>query len=131
LVRPGLNYGWPVIGYGVNYGSGKAIHAATHAQGMEQPAAIWVPSIGISGMTIYTGDKFPGWKGSMFVGGMSGEQLGRLTLDGQKAELAETLVRHQGRIRDVRQGPDGYLYLAIDHPQKPTPIVRLEPVAKR
>ncbi|MBM4185925.1 MAG: PQQ-dependent sugar dehydrogenase [Gemmatimonadetes bacterium] len=131
LIRPGLNYGWPVIGYGVNYGSGSAIHKGTHQTGMEQPVVFWVPSIGISGITIYTGDKFPAWKGSVFVGGLSGEQLGRLTLDGQKAELAETIFRHQGRIRDVRQGPDGFLYLAIDDTQKATAILRLEPIGRR
>lgn len=131
LIRPGLNYGWPVIGYGVNYGSGAAIHKATHQTGMEQPVNIWVPSIGISGITIYTGDKFPGWKGSVFVGGMSGEQVGRLTLDGQKAELVETIFRHQGRVRDIRQGPDGFIYLAIDDAQKTTAILRLEPVGQR
>jgi glucose/arabinose dehydrogenase len=131
LIRPGLNYGWPVIGYGVNYGSGNAIHSGTMRQGMEQPVAIWVPSIGISGITIYTGDKFPGWKGSIFVGGMSGERLDRLNLEGQKAELAEVMLRRLGRIRDVRQGPDGFLYLALDKQGGATPIVRLEPVARR
>lgn len=130
-IRPGLNYGWPVIGFGVNYGSGKAIHAGTHGPGMEQPVVVWVPSIGISGIAFYTGDKFPNWKGSAFVGGMSGEQLGRIVFSGQKAELAEVLYRHHGRIRDVRQGPDGYLYLAIDDSQKPSAILRLEPVARR
>ncbi|MDX2057457.1 MAG: PQQ-dependent sugar dehydrogenase [Gemmatimonadales bacterium] len=130
-IRPGLNYGWPVIGFGVNYGSGKAIHAGTHGAGMEQPVVVWVPSIGISGIAFYTGDKFPNWKGSAFVGGMSGEQLGRIVFSGQKAELAEVLNRHHGRIRDVRQGPDGYLYLAIDDSQKPSAILRLEPVARR
>jgi glucose/arabinose dehydrogenase len=83
-------------------------------------------------MLFYTGDKFPEWQGSLFVGGLSGEQVGRLTIDGDKAELVETIVRHQGRIRDVRQGPDGFIYLAIDDRQgKPTPILRLEPVARR
>jgi glucose/arabinose dehydrogenase len=132
LIRKGLNYGWPVIGFGVNYRTGAAIHSGTHREGMEQPVHVWVPSIGISGMMIYTGDKFPAWKGSLFVGGLAGEQLVRLTLDGQRAELADILVRHQGRIRDVRQGPDGFVYLAIENEQgKPTPIVRLEPVPRR
>ena len=132
LIKKGANYGWPVIGFGVNYASGLAIHSGTTRAGMEQPVNVWVPSIGVSGLMIYTGDKFPEWKGSVFVGGLSGEQLSRLTLDGQKAELAEILVRHRGRIRDVRQGPDGFIYLAIDSEKgDPTPILRMEPVARR
>lgn len=132
LIKRGANYGWPVIGFGVNYGSGAAIHSGTRRQGMENPVNVWVPSIATSGLMVYTGDKFPGWKGSIFVGGMAGEQLARLTLNGQTAEVADILVRKQGRIRDVRQGLDGFIYLAIDDSQgKPTPIVRLEPVARR
>ena len=132
LIKRGANYGWPVIGFGVNYGSGNAIHTGTRRQGMEQPVNVWVPSIATSGLMVYTGDKFPGWKGSLFVGGMAGEQLVRLTLNGQAAEVADILVRKQGRIRDVRQGLDGFIYLAIDNSQgQPTPIVRLEPVARR
>ena len=132
LIRKGLNYGWPVIGFGVNYNSGSAIHSGTRREGMEQPVHVWVPSIGVSGMLIYTGDKFPAWKGSVFAGGLVGEQLARITLDGQRAELAEVLARRVGRIRDVRQGPDGFIYLAIDNRQgAPTPIVRVVPVARR
>ena len=73
-----------MIGFGVNYTTGLAIHSGTHRQGMEQPLQVWVPSIGISGMMFYTGDRFPQWKGNMFVGGMAGAQIGRLTLDGQR-----------------------------------------------
>ena len=131
LIKKGLNYGWPVVGFGVNYRTGLAIHSGTTKEGMEAPVYVWVPSIAVSGLMIYTGDKFPAWKGSVFVGGMAGEQLVRLKLDGPKAELAEILVRHQGRIRDVRQGLDGFIYLAIeDREGKPTPVVRLEPVGR-
>jgi len=131
LIRKGLNYGWPVIGFGVNYRTGAAIHTGTMRAGMEQPAFVWVPSIGVSGMQIYTGDKFPAWKGSMLVGGLAGEQLVRLTITEQRVELAEILLRRMGRIRDVRQGPDGFIYLAIDNRQGgPTPILRLEPVVR-
>ena len=131
LIKKGVNYGWPVVGFGVNYRTGAAIHSGTTKEGMEPPAHVWVPSIAVSGLLLYTGDKFPAWKGSIFAGGMAGEQLARLTLDGQKPELAEVLVRRHGRIRDVRQGPDGLIYLAIDNRQgQPTPIVRLEPVAR-
>ena len=132
LIRPGLNYGWPVIGFGVNYRTGAAIHSGTVRDGMEPPVHVWVPSIGVSGMMIYTGDKFPAWKGSVFAGGLAGEQLVRLTLDGRRAEMADILLRRQGRVRDVRQGPDGFIYVAIDNRQgTPTPIVRLKPVTRR
>jgi glucose/arabinose dehydrogenase len=132
LVQPGLNYGWPVIGYGVNYGSGTAIHAGTRGEGIESPAHFWIPSIATSGMMIYTGDRFPAWTGSFFVGGMAGQQLARLTpsIDQpQRIEQEETLTYGIGRVRDVRQGPDGYIYLAIDDRRGgPTAVVRLEPV---
>jgi len=99
---------------------------------MEQPVHVWVPSIGISGMMFYTGDKFPGWRGNMFVGGMAGQQqLVRLTLNGQRITSRESLVEQMGRIRDVRQGPDGYIYLVMeDREGRPTPVLRLEPVAR-
>lgn len=132
LIKKGANYGWPVIGFGVNYRTGAAIHSGTAREGMEQPVQVWVPSIGVSGLVYYTGDKFPGWKGNILAGGLSGERVTRFTLDGQKAEMAEHLVRGIGRVRDVRQGPDGFIYLAIDNREgKPTPVVRLEPVARR
>ena len=78
-MQPGLNYGWPVIGYGVNYRSGSAIHAGTRREDIEPPRHFWIPSIATSGLMIYTGDRFPAWKGSFFVGGMAGQQLARLT----------------------------------------------------
>ena len=128
LILPGRNYGWPVIGYGVNYRSGSAIHEGTHREGMEQPVHVWVPSIATSGLMVYTGNRFPGWRGDLFAGGLAGEVLARLTLDGHTVVNEESLVQRMGRIRDVRQGPDGYIYLAIDHRQgQPTPILRLEP----
>ena len=131
LIVPGRNYGWPVIGFGVNYQTGRAIHSGTHREGMEQPKHVWVPSIGISGALFYTGDKFPEWKNSLFVGGMSGQQLVRLTLQGQHVDRVETLVPQMGRIRDVRQGPDDLIYLVTDDRDgKPTPVLRVEPVAR-
>jgi glucose/arabinose dehydrogenase len=130
LIQPGKNYGWPVVGYGVNYRSGAAIHAGTHREGMESPVHIWVPSIGISGMMIYSGDKFPQWRGSIFSGGLSGEQIARLEMDGREVVLEETLFHARGRIRDVRQGPDGYIYVAIDARQDPSALVRLEPASR-
>ena len=133
LIRPGRNYGWPVIGYGVNYNTGLAIHEGTLKEGMEHPLHFWVPSIATAGVTFYDGGAFPGWRGNAFVGGMVGTRLDRLEIrtagDGTPTVVArETLVRGLGRIRDVRQGPDGFLYLAVeDRGGQPTPIVRLEP----
>jgi glucose/arabinose dehydrogenase len=136
LLRHGLNYGWPVVGYGMNYRTGSAIHGGTHADGMEPPAHVWVPSIGVSGMLFYSGDAFPDWRGDMFVGGLSGQRLVRLRLDGQIVVRAETLIQDMGRIRDLQQGPDGFLYLALDGGERwvdgpPTGVVRLEPAGRR
>ena len=128
LIHQGNNYGWPVVGYGVNYGSGTTIHEGTIREGVEPPKHFWVPSIATSGLMVYTGDRFPEWQGNVFVGGMRGEQLARLVLDGDEVTREETLVQGLGRIRDVRQGPDGLIYLAIDgRGAQRTPIVRLRP----
>lgn len=128
VISPGDNYGWPVVGFGVNYRTGAAIHAGTHKEGMSQPMHVWVPSIGTSGLMVYTGDKFPEWKGNVFAGGMVGEQLARLTIDGRRVVNEEKLAQRMGRIRDVRQGPDGFIYLAVEDRQgAPTAVWRLEP----
>jgi len=131
LIEPALNYGWPVIGFGVNYGSGAPIHESSEHEDMEQPIHHWTPSIATSGLMIYTGDAFPNWQGDFFVGGLAGQQVARVTLDGTEFVSEETLLAGYGRIRDVRQGPDGFIYLAIDPARGaaagPTPIVRLEP----
>ena len=125
---PGGNYGWPVIGYGVNYRGGTAIHASTHAEGMEQPLHYWVPSIGVSGLTFYTGEKFPEWRGDLFAGGLSGRNIDRLTIEDGRVVERETIFRGMGRVRDVREGPDGYIYVALEaRGGGKTPIVRLEP----
>ncbi|MDE2772204.1 MAG: PQQ-dependent sugar dehydrogenase [Gemmatimonadota bacterium] len=124
LILPGRNYGWPVVGHGVNYGSGTRIHVDTNREGMEPPVHYWVPSIAPSGLLVYTGDRFEEWRGSMFVGGLAGQQLARLSLEGRTVTGEETLVRGMGRIRDVRQGPDGLIYLVFDSPGM---IARLEP----
>jgi len=133
LIKPMVNYGWPVIGFGVNYTTGLAIHAGTHREGMQQPFQVWVPSIGISGLMIYTGDKFPMWKGNFFVGGMVGQQVVRLTHDPKRGFTGrELLATDLGRIRDIKQGLDGYIYLVTDDRDgKPTPVLRLEPVERQ
>lgn len=130
-IRPGVNYGWPVIGYGVNYGPGEPLHELVHHTGMELPVHQWTPSIAPGGMAIYTGDAFPDWRGNLFVGGLSDTYrvLSRLVVDGPRLVSEELLLPGDYRIRDVRMGPDGYIYLATDHRAgELTPIVRLEPV---
>lgn len=118
IIRPGRNYGWPTITYGVNYGIGTSIGEGTAREGMEQPLHVWIPSIGISGMAFYEADAIARWKGSLLVGGLSGQTLVRLTLDGNRVVGEERLLTGEvGRIRDVRVGPDGLVYLLTDAPQ--------------
>ena len=114
LIEKGKNYGWPVIGYGIDY-SGAKIHESTQKAGMEQPLKYWVPSIAPSGMTFYTGNVFAPWRGSLFVGALAGQLLVRLRVDGDKVVEEERLLQQlRERIRDVREGPDGALWLATD-----------------
>jgi aldose sugar dehydrogenase len=124
----GKNYGWPVIGYGIDY-SGAKIHEATAKAGMEQPVYYWVPSIAPSGMAFYTGNLAPEWSGNLFVGALAGQHLTRLVLDGEKIVAEERLLTNLSeRIRDVRMGPDGALYVLTDHPQGQ--LLKLTPGAK-
>ncbi|MDH3271239.1 MAG: PQQ-dependent sugar dehydrogenase [Gemmatimonadota bacterium] len=128
LIVAGGNYGWPVVGYGVNYRSGSTIHEGTMREGWQNPHHVWVPSIGVSGLAIYDGARFPQWRGSVLAGGLSGEYLARLTLEDGEVVDVERLLVGMGRVRDVRQGPDGYIYVAIERRDGAgTPIVRLEP----
>ena len=128
LIVGGVNYGWPVVSHGINY-DGTVFTAATRRSGVEPSRFVWTPSIGISGMMIYRGDRFPWWWGSAFVGGLVGEQLARVTLADTDAVSLETLLEGElGRVRDVREGPDGLIYLALEHSEEPTAVVRLEPV---
>jgi glucose/arabinose dehydrogenase len=127
VMRAGRNYGWPVITYGVNYGLGTRIGEGTHKPGMEQPLYKWVPSIAPSGMAFYEGDKFPNWRGNLLIGALKDQMLVRLELDGEKVTREERLVKNTiGRIRDVRAGPDGYVYLLTD--ESDGVLARLEPV---
>ncbi|MFN4183873.1 MAG: PQQ-dependent sugar dehydrogenase [Hyphomonas sp.] len=114
IVKPGVNYGWPTITYGVNY-DGTVITKETEAEGMAQPETYWVPSIAPAGLTMVTSDKYPGWEGDLFSGGMNGPDglvLVRIDLDGSKVAGKENLLKGEMAIRDVVQGPDGYLYIA-------------------
>jgi glucose/arabinose dehydrogenase len=126
VIRAGENYGWPVITYGVNYVIGTKIGEGTAKPGMAQPIWKWVPSIAPSGMTFYEGAAFPKWKGDLFVGALKDEMLVRLELDGDKVVREERMLKGRvGRVRDVRTGPDGYLYLLTDEPDGA--LLRLEP----
>ncbi len=126
VMRPGQNYGWPVITYGVNYGLGTRIGEGPSKPGMVQPLHVWVPSIAPSGMAFVSGSQFPNWQGDLLVGALRGQMLVRLSLDGEKVQREERLLQGRvGRIRDVRMGPDGFIYLLSDSPDGA--LMRLEP----
>ncbi len=127
IVRAGVNYGWPVITYGRSY-AGFSIGEGSEKPGMAQPILHWTPSIAPSGMAFYTGDKFPAWRGNLFVGSLKFRHLVRLELDGERVVSQERLLEGAfGRVRDVRQGPDGLLYLLTD--ENEGALIRLEPVS--
>ncbi len=113
VAQPGRNYGWPVITYGTDYSGLKIGKGEQQRVGMEQPLHYWVPSIAPSGMAFYTADRFKAWQGNLFVGSLKFGQLVRLQLDGEKVKQEER-YDIKARVRDVRQGPDGYLYLVTD-----------------
>ncbi|CAN5724973.1 PQQ-dependent sugar dehydrogenase [soil metagenome] len=123
LIRKGANYGWPVITYGINY-SGTKISDLTHKEGMEQPVKHWTPSPAFCGMDFYTGDKFPQWKGNLFISALALQKVHRLVINNGKVTQEETLLERTGRIRDIRSFRDGFLYVIYDEPGK---IVRLVP----
>ena len=126
IIRAGRNYGWPTITYGVNYVTGTPIGEGHRKPGLEQPLHVWVPSIAPSGLAFYNGPHFPAWKESLFLGALRGQALVRLELNGDKVVREERLLSGQvGRVRDVRQGPDGYLYLLTDSPSGA--LLRIEP----
>jgi glucose/arabinose dehydrogenase len=127
VMRSGLNYGWPVITYGVNYGLGTRIGEGQSKPGMVQPLHVWSPSIAPSGMAFVSGAQFPQWQGDLLVGALRGQMLVRLVISGEKVVREERLLQNRvGRIRDVRLGPDGLVYLLTDDDQGV--LLRLEPV---
>ena len=116
VIVPGHNYGWPLISYGLNYDGTPVGTGKSQMTGMDEPAWHWTPSIAPSGMTFYTGDLFPGWKGSLINGALKFQLLSRLELSGGRVVKEERLLQGLNeRIRDVRQGPDGALYLLTDN----------------
>lgn len=129
VIRAGKNYGWPVITYGVNYVIGTRIGEGSSKAGMEQPLHYWVPSIAPSGMSFVTGKRFPGWTGDLLIGSLKFRQLVRLRLRGGKVVHEERMLEDAlGRIRDVRQGPDGLIYLLSD--DSDGVLARLEPTSR-
>jgi glucose/arabinose dehydrogenase len=123
---PGRNYGWPLVTYGVEY-SGKTISESATAPGIEPPMHYWVPSIATSGLLFYTGERFPTWRGSAFVGGLNSKQLSRLEFEGERVVREEVLLKDSigQRVRDVEQGPDGLIYLLTD--EDDGRLLRIEP----
>ena len=126
LIRRGANYGWPVITHGEQYGGGQ-IGQGTHAEGMEQPVVHWTPAIAPSGMTYYDGIRVPEWQGNLFIGSLVDQHLRRVVLDGNDVVHQEVLLHREiGRVRDVRTGPDGYIYILTDASNGR--LYRLEPL---
>jgi len=129
VIRSGVNYGWPVITYGVNYGIGTRIGVGTEKPGMAQPLYYWDPSIAPSGMTFYDADRIPEWRGDLFVGSLKFATLVRLELDGERIAHEERMLTGQlGRIRDVQTGPEGFLYILTD--AEDGALVRLSPASE-
>lgn len=113
IIAPGKNYGWPVISYGVNY-SGSTFTDLTQKEGMEQPVYYWVPSIAPCGMDFVSGDRYPDWKGDLLVGSLKYNYVELLRLDGDQVVAREKIAEDIGRVRNVKMGPDGYIYIGVE-----------------
>ncbi len=122
-VLPGHNYGWPVITYGMNY-DGTPITGITEKEGMDQPLIYWQPSIAACGLSFYRGDKFPQWKNDLFAGALAQQEIRRLRLVDHKVVEQEVVLKNIGRVRDVTDAPDGFLYVILNGPDR---IIRLVP----
>jgi glucose/arabinose dehydrogenase len=140
IIRRGLNYGWPLVTYGRAYKNDPegrksglpppSVQPPTSAAGIEEPVTFYKPSIAISGMTFYTGDRFPAWRGNLIVGGLVGMQLSRIVFNpqGLEAQREPLLLELKQRIRDLKQGPDGLLYMTTD--MREGAILKIEPVSR-
>ncbi|MEM9324909.1 MAG: PQQ-dependent sugar dehydrogenase [Bacteroidota bacterium] len=124
IIERGVNYGWPVISYGINY-NGTTFTTDLEKEGMEQPVLYWVPSIAPSGMAFVMGDKYPNWEGDLMVGSLRYKYLNRCVMDGNEIVREEPLLKNVGRLRNVELGPDGYLYIGVE---KPGYVFRLVPI---
>ena len=127
-LQPGANYGWPLVAYGVNYDGTPIGTGQRTAPGVGPPTYYWDPSIAPSGLALYLGDPFPGWQGDLLLGALKHQLVSRLRLGeaGRVASEEQILKDALGRVRDVREGPDGYVYLVTD--ENPGGLYRLEPV---
>lgn len=126
IIRKGHNYGWPVITYGINY-DGTPITDHLRQDGMDQPVTYYVPSIATSAIAFYTGNRFPRWKNNLFLGSLAAQELRRIELNGDTVVHQEILFKGIGRVRDVVNGPDGYLYLVLNQPDR---IERMAPASE-
>jgi glucose/arabinose dehydrogenase len=135
IIKPGANYGWPLVSTGRNYSGTLVSEQPWYREGMESPRMFWVPQISPSSLAFYTGDQFPEWQGSLFVGALSGMQVQRVQfgLSGQAERRSPMLTELGVRFRDIEQGPDGYLYFATEvrygSPSEDGTVIRLEPAA--
>jgi glucose/arabinose dehydrogenase len=125
IIRPGKNYGWPLVTYGINY-NGTPITENTSAPGMEEPVIQWTPSIAVCGLEVLSGKAFPAWKGNLIATALAHQKLSRLEVDGEKITGEEILLEGTGRIRQVREASDGAILLLYE---KPGRVVRLIPAA--
>lgn len=126
IIKAGRNYGWPVITYGINY-NGKIISNISAKEGMEQPEHYWLPSIGASGLAFVSGSRYPGWEDNILSGALRFKYLNRSEMKGNKVIHEEILFKNIGRVRDVRMGPDGYIYMAVESPGT---VYKLVPILK-
>jgi len=136
LIKPGANYGWPIVTLGMNYSGmpmsyrgpdGKETLSVTEKEGIEQPIAYWVPSIAVCGLDFYTGDKFPKWKNDLLVGALAQQEIRRLRIVDKKVVSQEIILKDIGRVRDVAMGPDGLIYVILNGPDR---LVRIVPAGK-
>ena len=136
LIKPGANYGWPIVTLGMNYDGmpmsyrgpdGKEILSVTEKEGMEEPVAFWLPSIAVCGLDFYTGDKFPKWKNDLLVGALAQQEIRRLRIVDKKVVSQEIILKDIGRVRDVAMGPDGLIYVILNGPDR---LVRIVPAGK-
>ena len=136
LIKPGANYGWPIVTLGMNYDGmpmsyrgpdGKEILSVTEKEGMEEPVAFWLPSIAVCGLDFYTGDKFSKWKNDLLVGALAQQEIRRLRIEDKKVVSQEIILKDIGRVRDVAMGPDGLIYVILNGPDR---LVRIVPAGK-
>lgn len=126
LIKRGANYGWPLVTHGINY-DGTPISEKTEAPGLEPPVKHWTPSIAASELEFYTGDRFPKWKNNLFLGSLAEQTLFRFVLENDKVVHEEVIFKAIGRIRDIKTGPDGLIYIALERVGRPGAIIRLVP----